>query len=607
LAIQRMAAELSRGSSGVRPEPDPFRAEYATSMPWRRQPTGRADVVMFLLYTHPEEDLVPRFSCSAVALVIVALLCAPLPVLAQRDHAQHRHEHGAAPEVLGTVHFETTCAAAVGDEFNRAVALLHSFWFSAAVDAFSKVAARDPGCAMAHWGVALARWGNPFSPFRPSQSLEAGGAAVAAAWAARPRTERERGYIAAVERLFRDHATLDQRSRMLAYEEAMEELARRFPEDPEASIFHALAVTQSALPTDKTYANLLRAAAILEPLFEAQPDHPGLAHYIIHSYDVPALAPRALEAARRYAKIAPSAPHALHMPSHTFTRLGYWQESVATNQASAEAARRDGSVGDELHALDYQTYAYLQMAQDGAARRVLDQLAEVETRLDIRATGSAAPGPAGGFALAAIPARYALERGAWEEAARLPVRTTPFRWTDAVTHFARALGAARSGRPEAAARDLEALAAIRDELKEAGDEYWSGQAEIQRRAALGWREAAHGRKAEGIRILREAADLEDLTEKSAVTPGPIAPARELLAEALLDAGEPAAAASEFEAVLGKEPRRFRSTYGAALAFELTGDSASATRYYQQLLDIATGGDEGSRRELEIARRHTTQP
>jgi tetratricopeptide (TPR) repeat protein len=513
------------------------------------------------------------------------------------------HEHaGIAPERLGTVHFETSCDPAVRTEFDRATALLHSFWFSAAIDGFNKVLAKDPGCSIAHWGIGMSRWGNPFGGFRSPKALEAGLAAVAAARAANPRTDRERGYIEAVSALFTDYTAVDQRTRTLAYEKAMETLTRRFPDDTEAAAFYALALAQTALPTDKTYANQLKAAAILETLFKEQPDHPGLAHYMIHSYDVPALAPRALDAARRYARIAPSAPHALHMPSHTFTRLGLWEESIETNLASAEAARRDNAAAEELHALDYQTYAYLQTGQDRAAARALEQIAAIAARIDPNAAGAAAPAPAGYFAFSAIPARYALERGAWTDAAQLPLRDNAFRWTEALTRFARALGAARSGRPDEAMADADRLGIIRDALKQVKEEYWAGQADIQRRAATAWIEFARGQKAAALVTLREAVDLEDATEKAAVTPGPLAPARELLAEMLLESGDAASAFAEFENALRKEPGRFRSVYGAARAAELAGDKVKATDYYRRLTEICRNGDDPGRPELIAARR-----
>ncbi len=358
--------------------------------------------------------------------------------------AQHDHpDSGAPPERLGTVHFPTSCSVAVEGDFNRAVALLHSFWFSEAIKSFHEVAKSDPGCAMAYWGVAMSWWGNPFAGFRSPKALEEGKAAIEKARVSNAKTARERDYIEAVALLYKDTDTVDQRTRTLAYEKAMEQLAGTYTDDPEARIFYALSLDQTNLATDKTYTNLLKAASILEQELTAQPDHPGITHYIIHSYDVPSLAPRALDAATRYAQIAPDAPHALHMPSHTFTRVGLWQESIDTNLASAAAARKDQAPAEELHALDYQTYAYLQTAQDQAAKNVLEQIPAIGVRIQANAAGAAAPAPAGWYALAAIPARYALERNAWAEAASLVPQESHFPWIDAVTYFARALGAAR--------------------------------------------------------------------------------------------------------------------------------------------------------------------
>ena len=516
--------------------------------------------------------------------------------------AQHQHDAGTPPQRLGTVHFATSCEAAVQSEFDRGVALLHSFWFSAAIDSFNKVVAADPGCAMAQWGIAMSWWGNPFGGFRSPAALAAGRAAVEKAIAAGAKTPRERDYIAAVAHLYRDFESVDQRTRTIAYEKAMEQVAATHKSDPEARIFYALALDQTALPTDRTYANQLKAAAILEKELPAQPDHPGIAHYIIHSYDVPSLAPRALEAARRYAKIAPDAPHALHMPSHTFTRLGYWDESIETNLASAAAARKDNAASEELHALDYQVYAYLQLAQDGPARKVVDALAPIGERIRVTGADNAAPPPAGFFALAAIPARYALERHAWREAAALQPRETPFPWADAITHFARALGAARGGDPLSAAKDIEKLASLSAALKAKNDAYWAGQVDIQRRIAAAWATFAQGKQDEGIAMLREAVALEDATEKSAVTPGPIAPARELLGEMLLEARRPAEALAEFELTMKKEPNRFRGLHGAAVAAEGAGDEAKARTYYARLVEMCRSAGAPVRAELETARK-----
>jgi hypothetical protein len=363
-------------------------------------------------------------------------------------------------------------------------------------------------------------------------------------------------------------------------------------------VFYALSLGQTALPTDKTYANQLKAASILEEEFARQPEHPGLAHYIIHSFDVPPLASRGLTAARRYSAIAPDAPHALHMPSHTFTRLGLWQDSIDTNLKSAAAAHRDpGAASEELHALDYQVYAYLQTAQDAAARSALDLVKPLGEQIPNAGVGNAAPPSAGYYAVAAIPARYALERAAWDEAAALVPPATPFAFADAVTHFARALGAARLTRVDAARQDVEKLAGLRDTLKTAHDAYWAEQVEIQRLGAAAWVALADGQQLEALRLMRESADREDATEKAALTPGPIKPARELLGEMLLQLKQPAAALAAFEATLTKEPNRFRAVYGAARAASAAGQRARAATYDATLRRICTNADRPGRPEL----------
>jgi hypothetical protein len=393
-----------------------------------------------------------------------------------------------------------------------------------------------------------------------------------------------------VAELFRDYEKTSQRDRTLAYEKAMEKASTDSPADMEARIFYALAVTQNAPPTDKTYANQLKATAILEPLFRQYPDHPGLAHYIIHSYDQPALAARALDAARSYAKIAPDAPHALHMPSHTFTRVGAWSDSISANIASAAAAMKAGCYSETLHAMDYLAYAYLQTAQDGAARRTLDGLAAIGRQFDPNVTCGAAPGSAGLYALAAIPARYALERGDWKAAAALETATTTYAWVDAQSRFARALGAARSGNPAGARADIEQLAALREKLAATNDGYWAGQVDIQRRVAESWVAYAGGRREEAIAQLTAAADSEDATDKSAITPGPLAPARELLGDMLLEGGQAAGALRAYEATMAKELNRFRAVYGGARAAAVIGDRPRAAKYYRQLVEICKSGD-----------------
>ncbi len=534
----------------------------------------------------------PRY----LAVIVALLLVAPSFVTAQ--HPEHA---GAAIEGLGTVHFEQSCVPAATADFDRGVALLHSFEFRAAIESFDRVLTNDAACAMAHWGIAMAYWGNPFGGARSTAALEQGLAAVAKARATGSPTPRERAYIEAVATLFENHAIVPQRDRILSYERAMDAVVRANPQDVEATIFHALAVNQTALPTDKTYAPQLKAAGILEPLFARYPEHPGLAHYIIHAYDHPPLAQRALGAARRYAAIAPSAPHALHMPSHTFTRVGSWKESAGTNRLSEQSALRQGVATEALHAMDYQAYAYLQMVQDRAAHDVIERLPAAAALFDPAATaGGAAPPMAGYFALAAIPARYALERGAWDEASRLEVPSSGTPFTIAIAHFARALGAARSGKPAAALKDLEQLAAARERLLQAQDAYWAEQVDIQRRVAAAWVAFAEGRGSEALATLRSAADSEDATDKSAVSPGPLAPARARLGELLLEGGDASGALAAFEASMIKEPGRFRGAFGAARAADSAGDGAKAREYYARALDIAREAD-SSRPELERAR------
>jgi hypothetical protein len=510
-----------------------------------------------------------------------------------------QHEHGVlGDEKVGTVSFATSCSADAQRLFNRTVALLHSFEFGRALDGFASTLKADPSCAMAEWGVALTRWSNPFAPgVRTPAVLQQGRDAVNRARALNAKTAREREYIDAVAQLYERFESVDQRTRILAYRDAMSKVAAAYPEDTEAAIFYALAIAAAASPNDKTYAEQLKAGSILEQMIAKQPDHPGLAHYIIHSYDVPPLAARALSAARRYAKIAPSAPHALHMPSHTFTRVGAWQESIEANIASAEIAKRQGSTAEELHTMDYRTYAYLQTGQDAAARKLLEGLPEVEARFDPEAIGSAAPGSAGVFALAAIPARYALEHGAWADAAKLEARSSRYLYPEALTHFARALGAARSGDASTARAAIEALRTIQDQLTAQKEPYWAEQTDIQRRSAAAWLALLEGRKEEAFAEMRHAAAIEDGTEKAAVTPGPLAPAREML----LQLDRPQEALDEFERTLQREPNRFRTIYGAARAASLAGNALKARSYYESLLKICAGADGQSRPELVEAR------
>ncbi len=534
------------------------------------------------------------------SFVFAAILLTPAVTVQEHEHSV------PAVQGLGTVRFTTSCNSQAQGHFVRGLALLHSFAFQGSVDAFNQALQADSGCAIAYWGLALNAWGNPFAAGNKTVAqLQRGADAVDHGKAVGANTDREREYILAAARLFAGFPAVDQRRRVLAYREAMASLSARYPNDAEASIFYALALAFSADPADKTYADQLKAGAILEKLFLRQPQHPGLAHYIIHSYDVPSLAPRALNAAQRYAKIAPGAPHALHMPSHTFTRLGYWQESIRTNIASAASARREGSTAEELHASDYLMYAYLQTGQDHAAQRLLDALPETAKRFDPSAVVTGAPPAAGYFAIAALPARFALERGDWKQASTLDVHQTSFPFTDAITHFARALGAARLGDTVTSKSSIAALQQIREQLAQQNEMYWSEQVEIQRQAASAWLAFAEGRKDEALDAMRAAAGREEATEKNAITPGPVAPARELLGEMLLEQNQAAQALKEFEKTLKNEPNRFRTIAGAAKAAEATNNRVSLRKYRAQLVKSCSRGDQPGRPELAEARRRMT--
>ncbi len=500
---------------------------------------------------------------------------------------EHAHPRGASPERLGTVHLPTSCSHGVAPQFDRAVALLHSFEFGASMRAFTEVLAADSTCAMAHWGIALSQWGNPMAAGRRAAAqLQPGRAAADAALRLGARaTERERGYIFAVAQLYADYERVDQHPRIVAYERAMAGLVARQPADTEAMIFHAIALTASALPTDKLYAKQLRAGNILEAIWATQPDHPGLAHYIIHSYDHPPLAARARRAAQRYSRIAPSAAHALHMPSHTFTRVGLWNASVETNLRSIEVALRGASIAEALHASDYVVYAYLQMRRTAEAKAVLDGLPALAARFDVNAVTGAAPGSAGVFALAAVPARYALERRDWSRAARLVPATSAFPWTEAMVYFARALGASHTGDLETARASIDSLSAIHRRLQAKGEGYWAEQVAIQQLGAQAWLDHTEHRDDAALAAMRHAAEREDATEKSAVTPGPLAPAREILGDLLMDLRRPAHALIEYRAALHNEPNRYHTLDGARRAASASGDRTAEAHYAVRLRRI----------------------
>ena len=522
-----------------------------------------------------------------------------LVILAAGGNLAQEHPHAAAGEKLGTVHFATSCNSSAQKQFDRGVALLHSFQFSRAIDGFNSTLKADSSCAIAYWGIALSQWSNPFAAgLKSASQMQDGRQAAERGQEIGAKTDRERAYLTAVSKLYADFEKTPQQVRLLAYRDAMAAVAAQYPQDHEAAIFYALALAASEEPTDKSYASRLKAGAILEALFAQEPEHPGLAHYIIHTYDVPPLAGRALAAAQRYSAIAPDAPHALHMPSHTFTRVGYWQDSIDSNVAAAAAARREGQTAEELHALDYQAYAYLQTAQDDAVGRLVESLPEIASRFDPKKVISGAASPATAyFALAAIPARYALERRDWKAAAKLEVRETAFPYTEAMTYFARGLAAAHLGDTARARASIEALAEIQERLTKSKEGYWAEQVEIQRHGVSAWTALAEGRSDEALREMKSAAEMEDGTEKSAVTPGPLATSRELLGEMLLQMKQPGAALEQFEAALQREPKRFRALYGAAGAAQANGDPDASRRYFRELLTICERADKPGRKEL----------
>jgi tetratricopeptide (TPR) repeat protein len=475
--------------------------------------------------------------------------------------AQETHSSHSAPEKLGKVSFPVSCTPAVQEQFNRGVALLHSFAYTPAESAFQGVAEADPHCAMAHWGMAMSYfhqlWSPPLDPATTSiaqkeiQQAQQIGAA----------SERERQFINALSLIYQDAATVPYSTRALNYEHSMSKLASENTKDVEAQVFYALALLATASPSDKTYANQKQAADLLEPLDHAYPQHPGIPHYLIHAYDNAELAPRGLAAARAYSKIAPSAPHALHMPSHIFTRLGLWDDSITSNLAAREAAHQQGDTGEELHAMDYLVYAYLQSGRDEDALRVIQQLKDMPNL------------NAGEFKMAyastAIPIRYAVERGQWTEAAGIvsPPGAPPS--VVAIAVWARGMGLARSGRAAAARTEIDRLQRIEQQLRTSGDMYWATQVEILTREVAAWAAQADGKPDEAAALMRASADEEDAIEKLPVTPGPIVPAREQLGYLLLEQSHPGPALKEFETALANAPGRHGALQGAANAAKLS--------------------------------------
>lgn len=494
------------------------------------------------------------------------------------------HEVDEGKGRLGQVSFANSCDPKVQKELQRAVAMLHSFWFSGGEQAFRHVLADDPTCGVATFGIAAILMNNPLAGQGASpKAAEAAAAAIEQGRRVGAKTQRERDYIEAVAAYYAEFANRPERARQLSRAQAFEALAAKYPDDDEAQIFAALYVAGTQSQADQTYAAYLKAAAVLEKQFVKYPDHPGVAHYLIHSYDAPPIAAKGLSAARRYANIAPDAPHALHMPSHIFTRVGAWEDSISLNRRSADVAKLDATDGaSAFHAADYMVYAQLQLGRDQAARRVLDEFKSGD--------GAKIAQFAGPYAAVAMPARLALERGDWAAAAQLPMQGSAFAHCEAITSFSRALGAARMGNATAAEQDAQRLEAQHKALTESKNNYWATEVEIQRIAVAAWIAKAKGQNDEALRLMRAAADLEDRNEKHIVTPGRVAPARELLGEMLLELKQPAAALKEFELSHVREPNRLRGYAGAATAAEAAGERDKARQHYAKLVELTREAD-----------------
>jgi tetratricopeptide (TPR) repeat protein len=515
---------------------------------------------------------------------LAALLLHAGTAMAHDEHAGHM--------AVGKVAFANSCAPAVQAEFLSGVAMLHSFWYSAGEAAFRSVLAKDPSCAIAQWGIASLMMANPLAGVGATpKSAEIAQAAIAQARQTGAKTQRERDYIDAVGSYYRDWASHSERERQETRSKAYEALAAKYPADDEAQIFNALYIAGTQKQSDQTYAAYARSAAILEKQFAKYPNHPGVAHYLIHVYDAPPLAKTGLAAARRYSGLAPDAPHALHMPSHIFTRVGAWTDSAATNSRSFAAAIGGNEVPEAFHASDYMVYADLQLGRDVAARTAMEAALKYDQ--------TPRP-PTMAYAAAAMPARYVLERGDWAGAARLTPAGGKVAYTEALTWFARGLGAARSGDIATVEQSATGLATQHKVLADAGNTYWATEVEIQQRTIGAWIAFAKKDTDAALKSMREAADAEDRNEKHIVTPGRLLPARELLGDMLLEAGQPAAALKEYDASQQREPNRFRGYYGAARAMEALGDRVKAKAAYGKLLALAKNAD-APRPEIQHAK------
>src|SRR3954464_5906188 len=504
------------------------------------------------------------------------------------------HDEDAGKGQLGKVKFANSCSPKVKDKVTRGVAMLHSFWWSQGEATFQEIGYEDPNCAIAAWGFASILMYNPFVGVVPPKELARAQGAIEKGRQMKA-SERDKDFLEAVAAYWDDFGSKTERQRSLARSAAYEKLAAKYPKDDEAQIFSGLYLIATQQASDQTYADSLKAAGILEKQFAKYPNHPGVAHYLIHAYDAPPTAQKGIPSARKYAGIAPAAPHALHMPSHIFTRVGAWQDSATTNRRSADVALKGKDFDDALHASDYIVYAQLQMARDGDARKTYEEAAKINP---------STPRFVGPYPLAAMPARLVVERGAWREAAQLQPVKSQFPFTEANTYLARAIGAARTGDAESAKKDLQEIEARRDALKAANNNYWASEVEVMRLSASAWIAMAEKRNDEALSLMRQAADAEDKNEKHPVTPGRLLPAREKLGDMLMEVKRPKEALAEYEQSMQREPNRFRGYYGAALAAEMAGDGKSARKYYTRLVQVAGKGDE--RAEITLARNYLAQ-
>ncbi|HWP90806.1 MAG TPA: hypothetical protein VNN20_01210 [Thermodesulfobacteriota bacterium] len=526
--------------------------------------------------------------------------------LADAEEHEHSYSGTISTEGLGKVDFSVSCNEQARHKFNRGLALLHHMMYEQAEKEFVSASEADPNCAMAYWGIAMTIF-HPLWPGQPSaEDLTKGSAAVEKAKAFKPKTEREQAYIDAVEAFYKDSDKLDYKTRLVAFEAGMKKVYESYPDDIDAAALYALSHLATASKTDKTFSHQKKAGEILEVIYKKEPTHPGAIHYTIHAYDVPPLANRGVEAARSYDKIAPEVPHALHMPSHIFVRLGYWPETASWNLRSADAALKqpvNGSISIHyLHAMDYVMYSYMQEGKDKEAEKLVKEVLANENYQDNFISA---------YALAAIPARYPLEQGDWTSASTLEVRVpASFPWerypaAEAIIYFARGIGAARNGDPASAQKALKSLEELKQAALNSKDEYWTTQIEIQRLALAAWTAYAEGKKDEALKLMQSAADLEDSTDKHPVTPGAVLPARELLGDMYMELGKPNEALAAYEGTLKLSPNRFRSTYGSAKAAKVSGNNQKAGLYYAKLLAL-TGESDSDRPQVKEAKAFIAQ-